>query len=211
MHLADLQFAALFVNGPICMQLADLVAIGRYVCNCSIYLRVTYLLQFDDGFASCWSICDWLVSLLLSGLFAIFFLYICDWNLLIKLQFNFLIYLQLADLFIIGRSRCNFHSSCNWPTCLQLFDLFAIDRSIFNWTIDLQGVDRFPIGLSLRLVGLVAIGGSLQFFDIFAIGRSVCFGWSSCNFLIYLQLADLFIIVRSICNWPIYSICNWPI
>ena len=180
-------------------------AIVQSICDWPIYYNLTMDLQVVDRFAIGWSLCYCQVSL------QFFFLYICDWNLLIKLQFNFLIYLQLADLFIIGRSRCNFHSSCNWPTCLQLFDLFAIDRSIFNWTIDLQGVDRFPIGLSLRLVGLVAIGGSLQFFDIFAIGRSVCFGWSSCNFLIYLQLADLFIIVRSICNWPIYSICNWPI
>ena len=193
---------------------------GRSVwssCDWPICLQLFNLFAIDLSITIWRWICKLLIDLRLAGLFAIvrslcnFFLYICDWNLLIKLQFNFLIYLQLADLFIIGRSRCNFHSSCNWPTCLQLFDLFAIDRSIFNWTIDLQGVDRFPIGFSLRLVGLVAIGGSLQFFDIFAIGRSVCFGWSSCNFLIYLQLADLFIIVRSICNWPIYSICNWPI
>ena len=161
-------------------------AIVQSICDWPIYYNLTMDLQVVDRFAIGWPLCYCQVSL------QFFFLYICDWNLLIKLQFNFLIYLQLADLFIIGRSRCNFHSSCNWPTCLQLFDLFAIDRSIFNWTIDLQGVDRFAIGRSL------------------------------CDWVVSLQLASLFDIFWYICNWPIcllladqvaifWSICNWLI
>ena len=83
-----------------------------------------------------------------------------------------------ADLYAIGRS------SCDWPICLQLFNLFASDLSITIW----RWICKLLI--DLRLAGLFAIVRSLCnfFFYIFAIGIY----WSSCNLIFW-----------SICNWLI--------